>query len=55
MVRAAGYATATTTQRARTRPADDPYELPRVPVLRQTSLPLLWMKVATGYEDKRRG
>lgn len=55
MVREAGYATATTTQRARAQAADDPYTLPRVPVLRQTSLPLLWMKVATRYEDKRRG
>ena len=55
MVRDAGFATATTTQRARARAGDDLHELPRVPVLRQTSRPLLWMKIATGYEDRRRG
>jgi peptidoglycan/xylan/chitin deacetylase (PgdA/CDA1 family) len=54
MVREAGYATATTTQRARTQASDDLFELPRVPVLRTTSRPLLWLKVATGYEDRRR-
>jgi len=54
MVREAGYATATTTQRARTQACDDLFELPRVPVLRTTSRPLLWLKVATGYEDRRR-
>jgi peptidoglycan/xylan/chitin deacetylase (PgdA/CDA1 family) len=54
MVREAGYATATTTQRARTTAADDLFALPRVPVLRTTSRPVLWMKVATGYEDRRR-
>ena len=54
MVREAGYATATTTQRARTQVTDDLFELPRVPVLRTTSRPVLWMKVATGYEDRRR-
>ena len=54
MVRAAGYATATTTVRARAHRADDLFELPRVPVLRSTSLPVLWLKVATGYEDDKR-
>lgn len=54
MVREAGYATATTTQRSRTSASDDLFELPRVPVLRTTSWPVLWMKVATHYEDKRR-
>ncbi len=54
MVRAAGYATATTTQRSRTQASDDLFELPRVPVLRTTSRPVLWLKVATGYEDRRR-
>ena len=54
MVRDAGYVTATTTQRARTQSADDLFELPRVPVLRTTAWPLLWLKVATGYEDRRR-
>ena len=50
----AGYATATTTVRARAHRADDLFELPRVPVLRSTSLPVLWLKVATGYEDDKR-
>ncbi len=54
MVRAAGYATATTTQRSRTHAGDDLFELPRVPVLRTTSWPVMWMKIATRYEDKRR-
>ena len=54
MVREAGYATATTTQRSRAQAADDLFELPRVPVLCTTAWPLLWMKVATRYEDKRR-
>ncbi|MDB5875523.1 MAG: polysaccharide deacetylase family protein [Ramlibacter sp.] len=54
MVREAGYATATTTQRARTQASDDMFELPRVPVLRTTSRAVLWLKVATGYEDRRR-
>jgi len=54
MVRDAGYLTATTTERSRTRETDDAFELPRVPVHRTTSLPLLWLKLATGYEDRRR-
>ena len=54
MVREAGYETATTTQRARTTAQDDLFRLPRAPVLQSTSLPLLWMKVATRYEDRRR-
>ena len=54
MVREAGYASATTTRRARSSAQDDLFELPRVPVLRTTSRPLLWAKVATGYEDRRR-
>jgi len=54
MVRDAGYLTATTTVRSRTRETDDAFELPRVPVHRTTSLPLLWVKLATGYEDRRR-
>ena len=53
MVRDAGYITATTTRRARARAHDDLFELARVPVLRTTSLPLLWLKVATSYEDRR--
>ena len=54
MAKAVGYRTATTTLRSRARTSDDPFELPRVPVLRSTSLPVLWLKLATGYEDRKR-
>ena len=54
MVRAAGFASATTTQRSRCQSGEDLLQLPRVPVLRSTSLPLLWLKLASGYEDRRR-
>jgi peptidoglycan/xylan/chitin deacetylase (PgdA/CDA1 family) len=53
MVKQAGYATATTTVRGRVHAGADMMTLPRVPVLRSTSLPVLWLKVATGYEDKK--
>ena len=54
MVRHAGFTCATTTQRSRCRTAEDLMQLPRVPVLRATTLPLLWLKLATAYEDRRR-
>jgi peptidoglycan/xylan/chitin deacetylase (PgdA/CDA1 family) len=54
LVRDSGYETATTTVRSRATEADDLFELPRVPVHRTTSLPLLWLKLATAYEDRRR-
>lgn len=54
MVRAAGYATATTTERSRARGNDDPFELPRVMIARTNHLLLFWMKVCRGYEDRRR-
>ena len=54
MVRAAGFESATTTQRSRCQSGEDLLQLPRVPVLRSTSLPLLWLKVASAYEDRRR-
>jgi peptidoglycan/xylan/chitin deacetylase (PgdA/CDA1 family) len=54
MAKAVGYRTATTTVRSRSGPDDDPFELPRVPVLRSTSLPVLWLKLATAYEDRKR-
>ncbi len=53
MVQQAGFATATTTQRGRVSQGADLYQLPRVPVLRSTTLPVFWLKVATGYEDGR--
>lgn len=54
LVRAAGFDSATTTQRSRCHAQEDVMQLPRVPVLRSTSLPILWLKVATAYEDRRR-
>lgn len=54
MVREAGYATAVTTVRSRVQPSDGLFELPRAPVLLSTSLPVLWMKLFTRYEDRRR-
>ena len=54
MARSAGFASATTTQRGRCQTGEDLLQLPRVPVLRSTTLPLFWLKVATGYEDRRR-
>lgn len=54
MARAAGFASVTTTRRGRVAAGEDLLQLPRVPVMRATSLPLLWLKVATGYEDRRR-
>jgi peptidoglycan/xylan/chitin deacetylase (PgdA/CDA1 family) len=53
MARQAGYLTATTTARARCHAAADFWQLPRVPVLRSTTLPVFWLKVATAYEDRR--
>ncbi len=54
MAQQAGFQTVTTTQRGRCAVPGDLLELPRVPVLRATSLPLFWLKVATGYEDRKR-
>jgi len=53
MVRAAGFITATTTRRGRCAVGSDKLQLDRVPVVRSTSLPVLWLKLATGYEDKK--
>ncbi len=55
MVREAGYSCATTTQRSRTGADDDLFALPRVPVHQSTALALFWAKIATAYEDRRRG
>lgn len=54
ITRAAGFESGTTTQRSRCLANEDMMLLPRVPVVRSTSLPLLWLKVATRYEDRRR-
>lgn len=50
----AGFQSATTTQRGRSRSSDTLLELPRVPVLRRTGRALLWWKLVSRYEDRRR-
>lgn len=54
MVDALGFVTATTTQRSRCHSEMDMLQLPRVPILRSTSLPVFWLKIATAYEDRRK-
>lgn len=54
MARELGFATATTTQRSRCHAGMGLLQLPRVPVLRSTSLPVFWLKIATRYEDRRK-
>lgn len=54
MVRDAGFATSTTTQRSRCLSGTPLLEIPRVPVLRSTSLPIFWLKIASAYEDRRK-
>ncbi|WP_255368904.1 polysaccharide deacetylase family protein [Polaromonas sp. OV174] len=49
-----GFVTATTTQRSRCHAHTDLLQIPRVPVLRSTSLPVFWLKIATAYEDRRK-
>jgi peptidoglycan/xylan/chitin deacetylase (PgdA/CDA1 family) len=53
MARQAGFETVTTTQRSRVARGADLWQLPRVPVLRSTTLPVFWLKLATAYEDRR--
>jgi peptidoglycan/xylan/chitin deacetylase (PgdA/CDA1 family) len=54
MAKQAQYETATTTVRGRVHTSTNMLTLPRVPVLRSTSLPVFWMKVATAYEDDKK-
>ena len=54
MAQAAGFESVTTTQRSRCLAGEDMLQLPRVPVVRSTRLPTFWLKLATGYEDRRR-
>ncbi len=49
----AGFDTVTTTRRGRCHAGQDVLQLSRVSVFRSTSLPMLWLKVATRYEDRR--
>lgn len=53
MVKEAMYESATTTVRGRVHGATNMLTLPRVPVLRSTSLPVFWLKIATAYEDNK--
>ena len=53
MARQAGYVTATTTQRGRVHPGDDPYTLRRIMVARATNPIQFAAKIMTRYEDKR--
>jgi peptidoglycan/xylan/chitin deacetylase (PgdA/CDA1 family) len=54
MAREAGFETVTTTRRGRSTIRGNLLELPRVPVVRSTSLPVFWLKIATAYEDRER-
>jgi peptidoglycan/xylan/chitin deacetylase (PgdA/CDA1 family) len=54
MVRSSAYASATTTVRGRAKAGLDLMLLPRVPVVRSTTLPVFWVKLATRYEDRHR-
>ena len=49
-----GFTTATTTHRSRCIAGMDLLQLPRVPVMRSTMLPMFWLKIATSYEDRRK-
>jgi peptidoglycan/xylan/chitin deacetylase (PgdA/CDA1 family) len=53
MARAAGYHTATTTQRGRAQSGDDAYTLKRIMIARSTNPLQFFMKIATAYEDRR--
>lgn len=53
MVKAAGYHSATTTQRGRSHALDDPMTLKRVLVTRTTHPALFIAKLLTRYEDRR--
>ena len=55
MARQAGFDSVTTTQRGRVSRGADLWQMPRVPVLRSTTLPVFWQKIATTYEDRRTG
>ena len=54
MVGRADFMSATTTRRGRCQSDDSMLELPRVPVLRRTHRMLLWWKLVSRYEDRRR-
>lgn len=49
-----GFLSATTTQRGRCHGQTHMLRLPRVPILRSTTLPVFLLKIATSYEDRRK-
>ncbi len=51
---ASGYQTATTTRRSRCHRGDSMFLLPRIPIVRSTTLLIFWIKIATSYEDRYR-
>ena len=53
VVRRAGFLSATTVRRARARPGDDPFRLPRVQVRQQDPLGRFLLKLITPYEEYR--
>jgi peptidoglycan/xylan/chitin deacetylase (PgdA/CDA1 family) len=53
IVAASGYTTATTTVRGRCHAGSNMLELPRVPVVKSTTLPVLLLKLASRYEEQR--
>lgn len=53
MAQQAGYISATTTQRGRVHPGDDPYTLRRIMIARATNPLQFLLKIATSYEDRR--
>lgn len=54
LAREAGYLTATTTDRGRVHPGEDPYTLRRIMVACSTNLVQFTLKTMTSYEDRRR-
>jgi peptidoglycan/xylan/chitin deacetylase (PgdA/CDA1 family) len=52
-VQAARFETATTTARGRAHAASKVFELPRIPVLRSTTLPVFLLKLLSTYEDRK--
>lgn len=54
IAREVGFQSVTSTRRGRCHADQDLLQLPRVTIVRSTTLPLFWLKLATRYEDRRR-
>ena len=54
MVKEQGFQTATTTLRSRCHGGTHMLEIPRIPIVRSTTLPQFWLKFASSYEDRRK-